>query len=182
MGSAPRPSTIRARQKLLLVNGRQYLRCASLERPISNARNAQWALLLLTGFRDIHSPDVRRSIPLPVNRLKHRFNPLPEALLRLGHRLAVYARSRSVRNMTKAFPYPLPCNVMRQRGKPKGWLHRAFAAIRSSPVSMVGVSSLCIEGLISHCMEPMLSSNNSTSAGRFPMWPALPTSEYYQPV
>jgi len=28
----------------------------------------------------------------------------------------------------------------------------------------------------------MLPTNNSTSAGRFPKWPALPTSEYYQPV
>jgi len=28
----------------------------------------------------------------------------------------------------------------------------------------------------------MLPPNDSTSAGRFPMWPALPASEYYQPV
>jgi hypothetical protein len=37
---------------------------------------------------------------------------------------------------------------------------------------MVGGSSLCIDGRISLCMEAMLPSNNSTPAGRFPMWPA----------
>src|SRR4051812_35406570 len=57
-----------------------------------------------------------------------------------------------------------------------------LSAIRSSPVSMVGGSSLCIDGRIPLCMEAMLPSNNSTPADRFPMWPALPTSEYYQPV
>jgi hypothetical protein len=31
-------------------------------------------------------------------------------------------------------------------------------------------------------MEPMSPKNNSTTADRFPMWPALPTSEYYQSV
>jgi len=28
----------------------------------------------------------------------------------------------------------------------------------------------------------MFPANDSTSAGRFPTWPALPTSKYYQPV
>ena len=31
-------------------------------------------------------------------------------------------------------------------------------------------------------MEPMSPKNNSTTADRFPMWPALPTAEYYQSV
>jgi hypothetical protein len=60
--------------------------------------------------------------------------------------------------------------------------HHAPSAICSGPVSMVGGSSLCIDGRVSHCMETMLPPNNPTPAGRFPMWPALPTSEYYQPV
>ena len=46
---------------------------------------------------------------------------------------------------------------------------RALAAIRSSPVSMTGGSPLCIEGLLVHCMTLMLPSNDSVSAGRFPM-------------
>src|SRR5271163_2448786 len=31
-------------------------------------------------------------------------------------------------------------------------------------------------------MEPMSPKNNSTTADRFPMWPALPSPEYYQSV
>ena len=43
------------------------------------------------------------------------------------------------------------------------------AAIRSSPVSMTGGSPLCIEGPLVPCMTLMLPSNDSVSAGRFPM-------------
>ena len=60
MGTPPRPSAKRARQKVLLVDGGQYLRGASLERPVRYTRHAQRALLLLPGFRDIHSPNIRR--------------------------------------------------------------------------------------------------------------------------
>ena len=35
---------------------------------------------------------------------------------------------------------------------------------------MVSEFSLCIEDLISHWMEPMFPTNNSSSAGRFPMY------------
>src|SRR6516164_1234681 len=41
MGTPPRPSPERARQKILLVDGGQYLRGASLERPVRDARHAQ---------------------------------------------------------------------------------------------------------------------------------------------
>jgi hypothetical protein len=58
--------------------------------PVSNTRHAQRALLLLSGLRDVDSPDVRRSISLAVNGLKHLFNPDPEALLRLRHRLPIH--------------------------------------------------------------------------------------------
>src|SRR3954452_8283801 len=71
-------------------------------------------------------------------------------------------------------------SLQRPIGKLQSWSEKS--AIRSSPVSMAGGSSLCIDGRIPLCMEAMLPSNNSTPAGRFPMWPALPTSEYYQPV
>ena len=43
-------------------------------------------------------------------------------------------------------------------------------------------SSLCIEGCLSHCMEPMSPQNKSPAADRFPLWTALPSSEYYQSV
>src|ERR1700746_356718 len=84
MGTPPRPSAKRAGQKVLLINGRKYLRGASLERPVRNTRNAQRAFLLLPGFRDIHSPNIRRCIPLAVHRLKHGFNPYLEVLLASG--------------------------------------------------------------------------------------------------
>src|SRR2546425_7823412 len=90
MGSTLRPSSKRARQKVLLVNSGEYLRGASLERPVRYTRHAQRALLLLPGFRDIHSPDVRRLISLAVHRLKHGFNPYLKALLRFRYRLPVY--------------------------------------------------------------------------------------------
>src|SRR3954452_19603700 len=77
-------------------------------------------------------------------------------------------------------PQNVACRFPALRSSGVGSQH--LSAIRSSPVSMVGGSSLCIDGRIPLCMEAMLPSNNSTPAGRFPMWPALPTSEYYQPV
>src|SRR5438045_2280213 len=60
VGTPLRTPTKRARQKVLLINGGQYLRGASLERPVGYTRHAQWAFLLLPGFRDVHSPNVRR--------------------------------------------------------------------------------------------------------------------------
>src|SRR3954464_12746266 len=78
-------------------------------------------------------------------------------------------------------PQNVACRFPALRSSGVGSQHY-LSAIRSSPVSMVGGSSLCIDGRIPLCMEAMLPSNNSTPAGRFPMWPALPTSEYYQPV
>src|SRR5271157_5334652 len=90
MGTPPGSSTKRARQKVLLVNGGEYLSDASLERPVRYARNTQRAFLLLSGFRDIHSSDVRRLISQAVNGLKHRLNPVPEALFRLRHRLSIH--------------------------------------------------------------------------------------------
>jgi hypothetical protein len=59
-----------------------------------------WALLLLSGLRDIDAPDVLRSISLAVNGLKHLFNPSPEVLLRLRHRLPIHTGSRVSRNLT----------------------------------------------------------------------------------
>jgi len=100
MGTPPRPTTKRARQKVLLINGGEYLRGASLERPVGYTRHAQRAFLLHPGFRDIHPPDVRRWISLAVYRLKHGFNPYLEALFRLRRSLPVHPRSRVGRNLT----------------------------------------------------------------------------------
>jgi len=100
MGTPPRSTAKRACQKVLLVNGGQHLRGASLKRPVRYTRHAQRALLVLPGFRDIHSPDVRRLISLAVHRLKHSFNPYLKALLRLRHRLPVYPRGGVDRDLT----------------------------------------------------------------------------------
>src|SRR5216684_1340656 len=121
MGTPPRSSPKRARQKILLVDGGEYLRGASLKRPVCDTRDAQRAFLVLAGLGDIHSPDVRRVIPLAVNRLKHRLNPDPEALLRLGHRLPIHSRSGIRRNLTEILPDSLLGEVMGQRCEPKRW-------------------------------------------------------------
>src|SRR5215471_15603606 len=126
MGTPPRPSTKRAWQKVLLVYGGEYLSDASLERPVRYTRHAQRAFLLLSGFRDIHSPNVGRLISLAVNRLKHRFNPLPKALLRLRHRLSIHPGSRACPNLTEILPNPLLGKVMGQGRKPKLWLTPSF--------------------------------------------------------
>src|SRR6202163_2130012 len=101
MGAPSWPSAKRARQKVLLVNGRQHLSGAALERPVRDSRDAQGAFLLLAGFRDIDTPDVRRSISLAVDRLKHRIDPFSEAFLRLCHRLAIHPGGRAARNSTE---------------------------------------------------------------------------------
>src|SRR5712692_11038233 len=67
MGTPPRPSPKRARQKILLVDGGQYLSGASLKRPVCDTRHAQRAFLMFSGLRDIHAPDVRRLVSLTVN-------------------------------------------------------------------------------------------------------------------
>src|SRR5579863_82946 len=92
MGTSPRPATERARSKILLVNSREYLSNASLERPVGYARNTQGAFLLLPGFRNIHSPNSWRCISLTVDGLQHFLNPFPKALFRLRYGLPIYTR------------------------------------------------------------------------------------------
>jgi hypothetical protein len=113
MGTSPGTTTERARQKILLVDGREYLGDASLQSPVSNTRHTQGALLLLSGLRDIYSPDIRRSVSPTVNRLKHLFDPDLEVLLCLRHCLSIYPGSRVSRNLTQVLPYPLLREVMR---------------------------------------------------------------------
>src|SRR5712692_89378 len=60
MGTPPRPSPKRARQKILLVDSGQYLSGASLKRPVGDTRHTQRAFLVLAGLGDIHPPDIRR--------------------------------------------------------------------------------------------------------------------------
>ncbi len=51
--------------------------------------------------------------------LEHGLNPFLEALLGLHHRLTINTRSRFAWNLTQILPHPIPCDVMRQRGKPE---------------------------------------------------------------
>lgn len=100
MGAPPRPSAKRAWQKLLLVDGGEYLSGTSLERPVGYTRNTQRAFLLLSGFGNIHSSYVRHLISLAVHRLKHHLNPSVEALLRLRYGLSIHPRGRVFRYLT----------------------------------------------------------------------------------
>src|SRR6516165_5563900 len=54
-----------------------------------------------------------------MNRLKHRFNPIPEVLFRLRHGLAIHSRSGVWSNLTEVLPHPLLGHVMGQRCEPE---------------------------------------------------------------
>src|SRR5215831_21176317 len=107
-----------ARQKIRLVDGRQYLGSAALERPVVDAGDAQWALFPLASLRDIHAPDVRCPISLAVNGSEHRLHPFPEAFLRVSRGLAVHPWSRVLWNLIHIRPHSFPCDVMAQLGEP----------------------------------------------------------------
>src|SRR3954449_6417125 len=64
-------------------------------------------------------------------------------------------------------PQNVACRFPSLRSSGVGSQHY-LSAIRSSPVSMVGGSSLCIDGRIPLCMEAMLPSNNSTPLAASP--------------
>jgi hypothetical protein len=144
----PRPPTTRARQKILLVHGREHLGRPALECPVSHARHPQRALFLLPRLRDIAPPYERCVIPCAVHGLQHGLNPCLKVLLCLCYPLAIHPRGQIAGNLTEILPAPCPGEVMGQRGQLKLWLPRAFAAMRSSPVAMTGCSSLCLEDRI----------------------------------
>ena len=104
MGAQPWPSAERAWQEVLLVDGGENLGRAALERPVRDSRNAERALLLLAGLRDIDASNIRRSISLAVDGLKHWLNPLPKALLRLLHRLTINPSGRAIWNLRQTLP------------------------------------------------------------------------------
>src|SRR5712691_8316698 len=126
MGTPPRPSTKRARQKVLLINGGEYLRGASLERPVGYTRHTQRAFLLLSGFRNIHAPDGRRLVSLAVDGLQHGFNPYLEALLRLRHGLSIHPRGRVGPDLTYILPNSSLGDVVGQCRKPELWFTPSF--------------------------------------------------------
>jgi hypothetical protein len=57
---------------------------------VTDCRHPEGTLFALPRLGDIDAPDVRRSISLAVDGLKHRPNPFLEALLRPLHRLAIH--------------------------------------------------------------------------------------------
>src|SRR6516164_9831131 len=122
VGSPFRTSAKWARQKIRLVDGRQHLGGAALERPVVDAGDAQRALFPLARLRDIHAPDVRCPISLAVNGSEHRLHPFPEGLLCISHGLAVHPWSRALRNLTQIRPYSFSCDVMGQGSEPQFWL------------------------------------------------------------
>ena len=114
--------------------------------------------------------------------LEHGPDPFLEVLLRPLYRLAVNPSSGVFGNLLQILQHPLTRDVMRQRGEAKICFTPSFHCYL--------LKFRCHGRLIfslhrrpfSRCMEPMLPKSNSTTADRFPMWPALPTSEYYQSV
>ena len=72
MGAELWSAAERAGQEVLLVNSGQHLSRGALERPVGDSWNPEGALLRLTRFGDINSPNIRRSISLAVNGQEHR--------------------------------------------------------------------------------------------------------------
>jgi hypothetical protein len=101
----------------LLVDGGENLGRAALERPVRNSRNAERALLLFAGLRDIDASDIRRSITASVDGLEHWLNPSPKALLRLLHRLPINSSGRAIWNLRQTLPHSVARDVMGQRGE-----------------------------------------------------------------
>src|ERR1700704_4741415 len=119
VGASSGTSAERARQKVLLVNGRQYLRGTSLESLVRYSGHPERALFLLSGLRNIDTPYLRRSISPTVDGLQHACNPFLKTFFRFRHGLPIYSGRGFGRNLAKTLPHPLPCNVMSQRRKPK---------------------------------------------------------------
>jgi hypothetical protein len=99
---------------------------SSLDRPVTDTRDAQGALFLFTGLWDVHAPNCRCGISLAVYGLKHGFNPHLEALLRLRHSLAVHSWRRALWNLLQIPPHAFPGDVVGQRGKPELWFTPSF--------------------------------------------------------
>src|SRR6266567_7788429 len=89
----------RAGQEVLFVDGGQHLSRAALERPVTDSRDAQRALLRLAGLGDIDPPNVWRSIPLAVNGLEHRLYPSVKAFLGRLHRLSIHPGGGALGNL-----------------------------------------------------------------------------------
>src|ERR1035441_9696282 len=119
VGASARTATKRARQKVLLIDGRQHLRGASLKCPVRNSRHPERAHLLLAGLRDIDTPYIWRAISLTVDRLQHTRNPFLKTLFRLRYGLSIHSGCGLGRYLIKILPNPLLCDVMGQRRKPK---------------------------------------------------------------
>ena len=99
MGAEPWPAAKRAWKEVLLINGGEHLGRAALERPVRDSWNAERAFFLLSGLWNIDASNVRRSVSLTVNGLKHCPNPLLKAFLRRLHCLAIDPGGRALRNL-----------------------------------------------------------------------------------
>ena len=144
--------------------------------------HAKWAFFLLAGLRNIDASNIRRSISLAVNGLEHWLNPSLEAFLRLLHRLAIHPGGRALRNLRQTLQHSIARDVMGQRSEAEFWFAPSFRCY---------LFKFRFHGqlIFSLNRRPCLPLNGAhvaqeqfNAADRFPMWPALPTSEYYQSV
>src|SRR3954463_16089914 len=96
----------------------------------------------------------------------------PHRVTGSGHPLPV-PTERGVRFLLRC-TFGVPHHALRQM------IHSTLLLFVPGSFPQSASSSLCIEGCLSLCMEPVSPQNESSVASRFPL--ALPFSEYYQLV
>ena len=84
------------------------------------------AHLLLSGFGDIDTPYIWRTISLAVNGLQHVCNPFLKTLFRFRYGLAIHSGCRLGRYLIKILPNPFLRDVMGQRREPEFRLTPSF--------------------------------------------------------
>jgi hypothetical protein len=121
-----RSATTGAREKILLVDGRQHVSTAPLEYAVTEARHPQRAQLTLPRLRDVGPTHRRWPVALGVHHAQRGFTPGRTILLQFVRCLAITARRRVVRHAAEVLPQPLGIDMMRQTGKAALWLLPSF--------------------------------------------------------
>src|SRR6185503_476908 len=83
--------------------------------PGGNSRYPEGTHLLLSGFGDIDTPDIWRTVSFAVNGLQHSCNPFLKTLFRFCYGLSIHSGCRLGRYLIKNLPNFHLCYVIRQR-------------------------------------------------------------------
>src|SRR5262245_27124938 len=110
-------ATKRARQKILLIDGRQDVGHAPLQDTVTDAWHPEWAQLLLARLRDVGPTHWRGPIPLGVHGAQRGCTPGYERRLEVVHCLAITSRCGVVWHVTEIAPQPFGIDMMSQTGK-----------------------------------------------------------------